>query len=145
MKRAFTLIELMVTIAIIGVLTGLASLSYTGIKARSRDAQRKNDLSQIKLALSTYYSAQIPAQYVIAASKITLNDTNDTLTAALKPAYIRDIPLDPLNTNSNVYKYQSLNTGKNFNLFGTLENKNDTKGWAGGSTWVADGYILQDE
>jgi prepilin-type N-terminal cleavage/methylation domain-containing protein len=71
MKRpAFTLIELLITIAIIGVLTGLASVSYAGIQKRSRDAQRKNDLSLVKIYLSTYYNAQVPPQYV---SSVTQN------------------------------------------------------------------------
>lgn len=152
-RRAFTLIELLITISIIVVLTGIATLSYTSIKLRSRDAQRKNDLNQIKIALSTYYNSQNPAQYVPSSGdptpvKITITDTTDALTAALKPTYIKDIPLDPLNSGNNLYKYQSFLTGTvntDFKLFGTLENLNDKNGWAGGSGWVTDGYIVQNE
>lgn len=54
---AFTLIELLVVIAIIGVLAG--SLVFTlnpGAQfAKTRDAQRKNDLERVKVALDTYY------------------------------------------------------------------------------------------
>lgn len=157
MKRfkGFTLIELLIVVAIIGILTGLASLAYSTINMRSRDAKRSNDLAQIKIALSTYYNAQIPAQYVASSgdtppAKITINSTNDALTAALEPNFIRDIPLDPVNSGSNVYKYQSFltnNINANFKLYATFENKNNTKGWGTpqGTGWIVDGYVLQNE
>lgn len=144
-KKAFTLVELLIIIAIIGILTGIASVSYSGIQARGRDAQRQNDLSQIKIALSTYYNAQIPYQYVTSAMRVTINGTTDVLTTTLTPNYIKEMPVDPLNSGNNVYRYQSFNSAKNFKLFATLENKNNKKGWAGGVGWVFDGYIVQDE
>jgi prepilin-type N-terminal cleavage/methylation domain-containing protein len=151
--KAFTLIELLITIAIIGILTSIASISYTGVRYRARDAQRKNDLNQIKIALSTYYSNQVPASYVASSGAtppavIVINSTTDALSVALKPGYLKNVPLDPLNTGSNVYKYQSyLTNGVNadYKLFATLENKNDIKGWNGGASWVADGYVAQNE
>lgn len=148
-RKAFTLIELLITISIIAILAAIASISYAGTQARGRDAQRKSDLNQIKINLTTYYYAQAPTQYVAATSKITLNDTTDALTVAMKPNYIREVPLDPLNTGNNVYKYQSFLDGNGYNasfkLYATLENKNDTKGWNGGSAWVVDGYIIQND
>jgi prepilin-type N-terminal cleavage/methylation domain-containing protein len=144
-RPAFTIVELMVAVAIIGILTAVASISYSGVRQRARDSQRQNDLTQLKVVLSTYYSAQVPQRYVTAATRITLNSTSDALTAALEPNYIRDIPLDPLNTGSYVYKYQSFNTARDFTLYGTLENTNNNKGWGGGSAWVADGYRVQND
>lgn len=145
MKKAFTLVELLVVVAIISILAGMATISYRGIQQRGRDAQRKNDLAQLKIALSTYYNSQTPAAFVTAATAITLNNSNDALTTALKPAYIKTVPLDPLNTGNNVYKYQSFNSAKDFKLYATLENVNDKKGWGGGASWVVDGYIVENE
>lgn len=147
MKRtnAFTLVELLVVIAIIGILSGIGSVSYSGVQQRGRDAQRKNDLSQIKIALSTYYNAQVPATYPVASSKLTITGTSDALSTALKPSYIKSMPQDPLNTGFYVYKYQSLNSAVDYKLFGTLENKNDKKGWTGGSSWLTDGFVVENE
>ena len=142
-RRAFTLIELMVTIAIIGILTALATTSYVGVRARARDAQRKNDLTQLKINLNTYYIAQTPVKYPLAeVAKVTLNNTNDVLFTALVPAYAKSIPLDPLNSGNNVYKYQSSGNGSSYTLYGTLENTNDKKGWGTSNAWVVDGLQL---
>ena len=144
-RLAFTLIELIVVVAIMGILTAVVTVSYSGINARGRDAQRINDLTQLKLVLSTYYNAQTPTVYVTSVSVATLNGTSDPLTTTLVPGYIRAIPLDPSNTGSYLYKYQSLNSAKNFKMTATLENKNNKKGWGVGSSWIADGYIVQDD
>ena len=144
-RPAFTIIELMIAVSIIAILTGIAAVSYSGIQQRGRDASRKNDLSQVKVALSSYYASQIPAVYVTSATAATINGSTDSVSTTLSPNYIKTVPVDPFNTGSYVYKYQSFNSAKSFKLFGTLENKNDTKGWGSGSAWVADGYILQDE
>jgi len=143
--------ELIITVSIIAILTGLASVSYSGIRMRGRDANRKNDMSQLKVVLSTYYNAQVPAQYPASSggtpSKITINASNDALTAAVVPAYLKVMPTDPLNTGNNVYKYQSFLTSSintDFKLYATLENKNDTSGFCSGS-WGTDCYIIQND
>jgi prepilin-type N-terminal cleavage/methylation domain-containing protein len=53
--RGFTLIELLVVIAIIALLTGIILTSLTSSKAKSRDAERVSDISQLQLALELYF------------------------------------------------------------------------------------------
>ena len=155
-QKGFTLIELLIVIAIISILTGLAAVSYSGVQARGRDAQRKNDLNQIKVTLSTYYNAQVPTAFAASAAgcvsttascaTLTIDDVSDLLTAALKPNYIRDVPTDPKNTGMYLYKYTSSPNNsvanQNFTLTATLDNKNDRNGWGTGSSWVQDGYSV---
>jgi prepilin-type N-terminal cleavage/methylation domain-containing protein len=144
-KKAFTLVELMIAVAIVGILTGLATVSYTSVRQRARDAQRQNDLNQLKINLTTYFGAQVPSSYPAAATTTTLNNTNDPLAVALKTAYAQSIPLDPTNSGVYVYKYQTFNSNRDYTLFGTLENTNNNKGWGGGSSWVADGYQVKPD
>ena len=47
----FTLIELLIVITIIGILAGLAFVSYTYAQKKTRDTQRKSDLTQFKKAM----------------------------------------------------------------------------------------------
>ena len=55
-KKGFTLIELMVVIAIIGILAVALVPQLTGAQARSRDAARVASLWSISAVLETYYS-----------------------------------------------------------------------------------------
>jgi len=43
-KSGFTLMELLVTIAVIGVLSSFVIVASTGQIAKARDAQRKSDI-----------------------------------------------------------------------------------------------------
>lgn len=51
----FTLVELTIVIAIIGILATIIMVSYNGIQGRSRDAIRRNDVNSIYKALLVYY------------------------------------------------------------------------------------------
>ncbi|MFA5926636.1 MAG: prepilin-type N-terminal cleavage/methylation domain-containing protein [Patescibacteria group bacterium] len=53
-KKAFTLIELLIIIVIIGVLATVAVAQYGEAKARNRDARRRADLKQISTAIEMY-------------------------------------------------------------------------------------------
>jgi len=53
----FTLIELLVVISIIGILAALGIASYSRAEKNTRDAQRKSDLNQYRLALESYAAA----------------------------------------------------------------------------------------
>lgn len=50
-KKGFTLVELMVVIAIIAILTAIVTANFAQSKAKARDAKRISDLAQIQLTL----------------------------------------------------------------------------------------------
>lgn len=55
-KNAFTLLELLIVIGIIGILVALATVSYSATQKSSRDARRKQDMAAIQNAMEQYYS-----------------------------------------------------------------------------------------
>jgi len=55
MKKGFTLLELMVVIAIIGILTSIILVSISAAKNKGFDAQVESELSGVKSAASIYY------------------------------------------------------------------------------------------
>jgi type II secretory pathway pseudopilin PulG len=55
--RGFTIIELIVIIAVMGILLILGVANLSGSQANARDAERKTDIETIALHLETYYSS----------------------------------------------------------------------------------------
>lgn len=55
-KNAFTLLELLIVIGIIGILVALATVSYSATQKAGRDSRRKQDMVAIQNALEQYYS-----------------------------------------------------------------------------------------
>ncbi len=56
-KKAFTIIEMLVAIAIIAVLAVLVAVSLQQTRKSSRDAKRLADIKQIQLALESFYDS----------------------------------------------------------------------------------------
>ncbi|HNG46017.1 MAG TPA: prepilin-type N-terminal cleavage/methylation domain-containing protein, partial [Elusimicrobiota bacterium] len=55
-KNGFTLIELMLVVAIIGLLAAIAIPKFANLVVKSREAAMKGQLGAIRSALSIYYS-----------------------------------------------------------------------------------------
>lgn len=105
-KKAFTLIEILVVVTIIGLITSIAVVSYTSINKNSRDARRKADLEQIRAALEMYRS-----------NNNSYPDALDTLTTL--PVYIQSVPTDP---KSASYSYYFTSSGSDYTLGAYLES-----------------------
>jgi len=55
-RRAFTVIELLIVILIIGMLIGFSFPVFQGVLERAKKVQAKNDLTQIVTAVNAYYT-----------------------------------------------------------------------------------------
>lgn len=63
MKKGFTLIELLVVIVIIGVLVAIALPNFIKIKEKAREAETKQNLHSIQIALERYSSDNESGKY----------------------------------------------------------------------------------
>lgn len=104
-RNGFTLIELMVVIAIIGLLSAVVLVSLNTARAKARDAQRKEEMLSIQQALQLYANDH-NGSYPVSSGWNGYGVGNcgglaGTLTGAsgyipnLAPAYISVLPVDP--------------------------------------------------
>lgn len=126
MKRpAFTLVELLVVIAVIGLLSTVAMVALNSSRAAARDAKRKADLLQISKAIDLYADAN---------SSLPRNSTWCTyisnpsgswgydFQADLAPSYIGKVPLDPAAGGQiGDYVYYNIDDISKYRLCANLE------------------------
>lgn len=128
----FTLVELLIVMAIIGVLATFFIGGYTGTQKKARDANRKSDLKQISNSLEIYFNDhnRYPAESsgTIAGCPSTVptscawgsGEFTDTLTV-----YYKTVPADPLSAQGSTYIYRTDVNGTYYKLYAGLENLQD--------------------
>ena len=57
-QSGFTIIELLIVIAIIGILAGLVLNNFQGAQAKARDTQRRTDINNIHAKLEEFYNEE---------------------------------------------------------------------------------------
>lgn len=114
-ELAFTMIELLIVIAIIGVLSAISVVAMRGAREASRDAKRKADLESIRASIEIYRAdcKTYPNPWTpTAGSSLTASCTGSTNT------YIESVPGDP--DGSTSYFYSS--DGTTYRLCAALED-----------------------
>lgn len=120
-RRGFTLVELLLVIAIIGILSTLVMANFIGIRQRARDAQRKSDIAQIQSGLEFFRSDQqrypTTGEFDTASCGSPFSFTGVT--------YMQKIPCDPPD-QTIPYRY-SVSGAQQYSLYACLENDNDSQ------------------
>ena len=90
----FSLVELLVVIAVIGILVTVASIAYGNVREKTRDSERKEELKALKAALLMYY--QDYDVYPNPGADLMSDSTEGVnWIPGLVPDYIRSLPKDP--------------------------------------------------
>jgi general secretion pathway protein G len=91
-KRAdgFTLVELMIVMAIIVILAGMASALYVNSIQRSKEAVLKSDLFRMRDAIDQYYADK--------------NKYPASLDALVSEKYLRTVPVDPMTNSTETWQ-----------------------------------------
>ena len=130
----FTLVELLVVMAILSILATIVIGGFRSSQMRGRDAGRKSDLKQIANALELFlhdYGKYPPASGTQIAA-CSYNPETETGTACVwgsgtmndtKTTYMTTVPKDLVAAQNYVYRVSS--TQNKFQLFARLENTED--------------------
>src|SRR5215469_17537303 len=111
MKKAYTLVELLIVISIIALLSVVAFASLNQARLQARDSKRWADLYQVRTAIETFKSDYNHYPKVEDSSpdgwqKLKAVLSGEDLT--LNPrgiVYLRNLPYDPVNQNQFIYTY----------------------------------------
>ena len=96
-KKAFTLLEMLVVVGIIAILVSMGIASYSTAQRKARDAKRRSDMSSIRNAYEQYYSLcsfRYPTALPASGAKLTATTADcPQLSANVE---ILTMPADPL-------------------------------------------------
>jgi len=115
-KNGFSMIELLIVIAIIVILFIVLLMSLRTQISRGRDAERKTDLEKIKIAFEDYYNDNgcYPEEDV-------LEDCGGT---SFGP-YLQSIPCDPISNDPYFYVPLASDSCKGYRVYTGLEGGDD--------------------
>ena len=126
MKRAFTLVELLVVISIMAILTIITVSQFRTARKRANDVARKGDLNAVAKALQLYF-----ADYgVMPAEGVINNNWGKEFKDAAPTPYTYMVKLPTENTVGWLqycYKNEGGTTPKKYALFAKLEVSSDSE------------------
>ncbi|BFT94087.1 hypothetical protein MNSC_00950 [Minisyncoccus archaeophilus] len=116
MKRAFTLIELLIIIAIIAILAAFIISNLGSSRSLAQDAVRKNDISNLYKSI-VGKNALSESSYPDIVSTIEPGKTNTNLQSFIDQ-FLKTTPYDPNPTKAYLYK----GDGKDFSIAAILDD-----------------------
>jgi len=117
MNRGFTLVELLIVIAIMGILSSVTVGQFVTAKKKANDVARKSDLNGVSKALQMYFADYGKMPEVSAINWGEEFKDGDYV-------YMKVLPREN-NINPNWPPYCYKTDGKKYALFAQLENTGD--------------------
>ena len=119
-QEGFTLIEILIVVAIIGLLSSIILVGLGSFNARARDTSRITELRQTENGMALYYNKNQRYPDVV-------GDSWTSLTDALVGGGIgvTKVPNDP--TSGQTYSYGVSSDGQSYVLAATLEDSGNSQ------------------
>jgi len=97
-EKGFSLLALLVAIAIIALLTSIGMVSFSRAQQNSRDTRRKADLRSISSALELFYDASN-----VYPTEANYDEVQQGPSPGIYPTYIKTMPDDPVTGRDYFY------------------------------------------
>jgi prepilin-type N-terminal cleavage/methylation domain-containing protein len=135
-KAGFTLIELMIVVAIIGILAAIAIPKFADLIRKSNEGATKGNLGAVRSALSIYYG-DLEGVYPNNPEALTINGKYlSTVPNAKTPNYHGDsaaFNIASTETDAGGWNYNNVSTNANFGTLFVNCTHTDSKG----SVWTS--------
>ena len=146
MKRAFTLIELLIVMAVIAILIAIAIPSFRGMQQQANVTKAEGDVRVLKIAIESYYKtngaypaeANYQATLLAATPKVLEGNLYDYFAAAANTAYVYDLSTDSPTTAKYYIVYS---VGAAGNGAATVSNAGVVTVTAGSPVWASNGSL----
>jgi general secretion pathway protein G len=122
-QKGFTLIEMLIVVAIIGVLSALILVGLGSFRSRGRDARRIADVKQVQNALEVYYTKNLKYPEVLGGAGDRWSELTSLITEG--GIGISQLPEDPLSPSQS-YDYKDCNNQQGYVIAATLEDADNT-------------------
>jgi prepilin-type N-terminal cleavage/methylation domain-containing protein len=126
MKKAFTLVEIMAVIMIIGIIIAISLPNFSRLTITNNTAKAKADIKSLQMAVENFYLYNKSA-YPLALANLTTT----------VPTIVRSIPIDPFSSTKAVYRYNRSPNAKYYAIYSVGPQKN-------GSAAVSDAGVLTE-
>lgn len=105
-RRGFTLLELLIVVAIVALLSSLGAVTVSKQRKKANDARRRADIHELQVALEGYYTdhQRYPDQLIFNGQPLTSVDG--------QTIYLGKVPRDPKNVNPYLYVYNATPSGQ---------------------------------
>lgn len=121
-RQGFTLIEVIVVIAIIGIMAAIISTALATARIKARDARRIADIKQVQNAIELYFGSRSPQEYPVASAVCDATHAYG-LEELFRTGFISGIPRDPsLVPNCYLYTAEEFPPRKSYHLGAILED-----------------------
>ncbi|HNX10599.1 MAG TPA: FISUMP domain-containing protein [bacterium] len=119
-RSAFTLIEILLVLATIGLITALATVAYNQSRVKSRDNKRASDIISIQQALERYHRQEGSYPATLTFGQPLVGSSGITYLNVPAPTTPND---GGCSTTTNAYTYEATNNNQKYTINFCLGNK----------------------